>query len=1118
MQDVMAVAPGVSRRWFGHALLWVLWLTPAATQAQPLSEYSPLGLPVASPSQDDATLHDVQFAGARIGIAVGDRGVVWRTEDGGQTWQFRPTGIDASLRGVCLLSERHGWAVGQLVTPGSRLRIGCVLATEDGGLTWRRLDDGRLPPLSDVQFFDAQHGCVVGGATVDVATGLLVTEDGGRTWFQAPGSAADEWSSAAFFNPRNGVLAGPRSQQGVFGNGRLLPLRSTRSLPAWHDVAVTSEGHGWMAGDGGNLRVTTDFGVSWSPPAEELPREVRSAQDLYAIAMHDRQVWTTGSPGSVVWHSADGGSTWQAQRTSDPAPIRALHFPTPQLGCAVGAFGSIRLTQDGGRTWRTVRGGARRPALLAVLADAKSPPLPLIVRESGESGYRSVGLLMTRRDFGPDQSAHLAADEHLRAMLLAAGGNDLDRQWRLPLSTPGLELDAARLIASWERLHEQRLREVFLGGLVAMLRTWRPEVIVCDEPTAGDAVMQLVRDVLPRAIEQAADPTWFPEHRSMLGLEPWDVPKVFVRTLSAEGGAVMIDPHQVLPRLGTTVHQATRRAELLASSPLARLINRESYRLEWTSPNLSVARGTEAANNLARGIFTGLAIPAGGPARRAQPPLTDVNDEQLSSLARLQRNFAAYTERMLDDPLRAGQIIGQVRQTTAPLPPAEAARLLADLADSYRRRSQWEHVEDTLVELVDCYPEEPVAREALQWLLSRWGSQEVLWQRVRALNASSPQRILDPQVQQANFEQAVAAVQQAENVAQAEHQAASLPSPWKSTDARGAVRVGGLQSVLDNAQFNLGQSPVNAGHSQVQFEITRRWQQARRASDLLQQIDPALHARPEIQFPLAALHRAQQKNDIAAETYRRFFGLEDGATPWNLIARGELWIASQGALSPRPVLRCARVTTPPLLDGLLTDPCWQSAPEARLTDELPDAASIDTTFVGDRRIDQLNAVAPRPVDAGPAPIIMLGYDERFLYLAASVPRHSDAPLDRPQYAGRVHDDNLQTFDRLVFAFDIDRDYATWYQFEVDQRGSTREAVWEDQRWNPTWYVAVDADSQHWRIEAAIPFEHLAATPPTRGAVWAAGLTRVIPMTGVQSWTLPPVTHPRPEQFGLIQFD
>ena len=47
------------------------------------------------PFQDDASLHDVQFVGDRIGWAVGDHGVIWRTTDGGRNWDLIPSAAAA---------------------------------------------------------------------------------------------------------------------------------------------------------------------------------------------------------------------------------------------------------------------------------------------------------------------------------------------------------------------------------------------------------------------------------------------------------------------------------------------------------------------------------------------------------------------------------------------------------------------------------------------------------------------------------------------------------------------------------------------------------------------------------------------------------------------------------------------------------------------------------------------------------------------------------------------------------------------------------------------------------------------------------------------------------------
>ena len=57
----------------------------------------------------------------------------------------------------------------------------------------------------------------------------------------------------------------------------------------------------------------------------------------------------------------------------------------------------------------------------------------------------------------------------------------------------------------------------------------------------------------------------------------------------------------------------------------------------------------------------------------------------------------------------------------------------------------------------------------------------------------------------------------------------------------------------------------------------------------------------------------------------------------------------------------------------------------------------------------------------------------------------------------------------------------------------------------------------WQIEAAIPLAELTADPVTLGKTWACNVTRVVPGEGVQAWSTPADTKPRPEGMGLLQF-
>lgn len=118
-------------------------------------------------------LLDVTSIGDRI-IAVGERGHVVYSTDGGVSWQQASAVPTRSTLTTALTVGQRLYAAGH---------DSVILTSNDGGDTWTRqyFDPERQQPIMDLWFADEDHGLAVG------AYGLLLqTTDGGANW--------DEWA------------------------------------------------------------------------------------------------------------------------------------------------------------------------------------------------------------------------------------------------------------------------------------------------------------------------------------------------------------------------------------------------------------------------------------------------------------------------------------------------------------------------------------------------------------------------------------------------------------------------------------------------------------------------------------------------------------------------------------------------------------------------------------------------------------------------------------------------------------------------------------------------------------------------------------------------------------
>jgi photosystem II stability/assembly factor-like uncharacterized protein len=299
----------------------------------------------------------------RTVVAVGDDGVILRTEDGGEHWRTQISPLKARWNAVSFADAKHGWVAGFFGPESVNALVAtAIISTTDGGTNWTQLPDPLVLFTGNVNFLDARNGWAVvsdypptdafGSLKGDVAH----TRDGGATW-----------------------------EQGLTG---LKNIDVTGKVPAWsswvgymHWVAVGffDPQHGCAANITGLIACTADGGTSWRwalMPPDWVP-ESGPGTELRGITFSGQgSGWAVGKVGLILY-SNDMGRDWIRQPSGTNADFSDAAFADAQIGWVVGWQGTILHTTNAGATWRPQESAPYRryPAPWFFVAMALSIPL-----------------------------------------------------------------------------------------------------------------------------------------------------------------------------------------------------------------------------------------------------------------------------------------------------------------------------------------------------------------------------------------------------------------------------------------------------------------------------------------------------------------------------------------------------------------------------------------------------------------------------------------------------------------------------------------------------------------------------------------------------------------------
>lgn len=517
---------------------------------------------------DRNTLYDVTFVDASHGWAVGNRGTILHTEDGGDTWLPQPSHTDYVLRSVFFLDRQRGWTVGGKSRFDHTGGKGIVLRTVDGGETWQTQGYGLTAYLYDVVFADGRRGWAVGEAKGSLDGAVVRTDDGGGTWV---------WEATGTRRSLSGVAIADGGATAAGDDGSLFRWHEegrwhrTDQHPSplhWRGIAAVGQ-RVWVVGERARIACSGDGGATWEDQDPGVSRHIADTFDLESVCFVDENHgWAVGAFGTIALRTADAGETWSPQSTGSRIPLYAVHFTDRTHGWAVGDMGTILHTEDGGETWvvqRAAGDSARvlvaaahhddeyyhHGAVLTQLADLGVPMICVISVTDDQNEYGQTGEIHTQ------QFRDVANWMGIDALREWCGFQD---SW-----CNGFDWAMDRWNAEWGDGPRELERK-----MVYAIRTWRPEAILTHEPEYGDYNKfghKLTGRVATRAFASAADPGAFPEQIEEAGLKPWQVQRLYYNmNHPIDGGlhppSLAIDLGGYCAQLGCThvyrLHRAVR--------------------------------------------------------------------------------------------------------------------------------------------------------------------------------------------------------------------------------------------------------------------------------------------------------------------------------------------------------------------------------------------------------------------------------------------------------------------------------------------------------------------------------------------------------------------------------
>jgi photosystem II stability/assembly factor-like uncharacterized protein len=281
-----------------------------------------------------------------------------------------------------------------------------ILRSDDAGATWQKAATPLKRSLTRLTFVENGKGWGVGHEGK-----VFGTTDGGKTWTEQKSNVNLSLFDVDFVNENRGFAVGDLSTLIATADGgkswfagkvemSQIGVREDMSLaitdPIFYSVDMLDENTVWVGGEFGQIRFTDDGGATWAAQHASLLsakyRDIMTLPTILCLRAKDRQTaLAVGTYGAIIY-TVDGGNSWQFGQSPVAIPLYDIRWLPDGDALIVGSSGVVLR----GNPEKGFQPATMPPGVFTWISSVDVAPTGNAVAVGGH------GLILASSDFGKD--------------------------------------------------------------------------------------------------------------------------------------------------------------------------------------------------------------------------------------------------------------------------------------------------------------------------------------------------------------------------------------------------------------------------------------------------------------------------------------------------------------------------------------------------------------------------------------------------------------------------------------------------------------------------------------------------------------------------------------------